>query len=95
MAEIRTSDFVFPGKFQNASISGGALRALLPPDCTLHGMRAAFATWAAERTQVAFEVRESVLAHQVGNAVSRAYDLRDPLDKRQQLMADWAVFCGF
>jgi integrase len=43
-------------------------------DEAVHGFRATFATWAADRmSRVAFEVREAALAHTVGNAVSRSY----------------------
>jgi hypothetical protein len=34
------------------------------------------------------------LAHTITSAVERAYRRGDLFDKRRQLMADWAAFCG-
>lgn len=34
------------------------------------------------------------LAHTISNAVERAYRRGDLFDKRRQLMADWAAYCG-
>jgi integrase len=57
-----------------------------------HGLRSTFSDWAAERTNHTHEMAEVALAHEVGNKVSRAYRRRDMLEKRRQLMNDWATF---
>jgi integrase len=57
-----------------------------------HGFRSTFRDWAAERTAHASEVAEMALAHVVGNKVEAAYRRGDMVEKRRQLMEDWAVF---
>ena len=56
---------------------------------TVHGFRTSFRTWAAERTDIPREVCEMALAHNVGNAVERAYSRSDLLEKRVRLMRLW------
>lgn len=95
VAEYRTaSPFIFPGYRRARPLSGAGFRTLLPAGTTIHGFRAAFSTWAAEQRSFAFEVREQALAHQTGNAASRAYDRSDLLAKRRALMTAWAEFCA-
>ncbi len=57
-----------------------------------HGLRSSFRDWAAEMTDYPAEMAELALAHQVGNEVERAYRRTDMLEKRRQMMEDWAAF---
>jgi integrase len=53
MAEVRLSEFVFPGRSENRPISDLGLRMLvreLRPGVTIHGFRSSFRDWAAEMT---------------------------------------------
>lgn len=59
---------------------------------TVHGWRSAFRDWGAEETNFPSEVLEKALAHQIPNAVERAYRRGDLLDKRRQLMDAWAAY---
>src|SRR5262249_54968734 len=68
------------------------LRRMNRSDITVHGMRSAFRTWAAENTSFPFDVLELALAHSVGTKVSRSYVRTDQFAKRRKLMADWAEF---
>jgi integrase len=61
---------------------------------TVHGMRAAFSTWAAEQTGFPHELVELALAHTVGSVVERAYRRGDQFAKRRQLSEAWARFCS-
>jgi integrase len=61
---------------------------------TAHGFRSTFRTWAAEATQYPDIVVEQALAHQVGDAVARAYRRTTLLDQRRRLMEDWARYCA-
>ena len=45
-------------------------RSLKSYDTTVHGFRASFRTWAAERVTDAFEVAELSLAHKIYNDLS-------------------------
>ena len=55
----------------------------------MHGLRSTFAQWAAE-SGVDFEVRETCLMHAVGNAVTRAYQRSDLLEKRREVLQQWS-----
>ena len=94
MAGIRTSDFVFPGRDPGKPISPGTLFAVLRglgrKDITTHGFRSTFADWAKEITSHQHDVRERALAHTKEEAYARG----DQFEKRRQLMADWAGYCG-
>ena len=59
---------------------------------TVHGFRSAFRDWAAERTTAPHAVMELALSHTVGSAVEQAYARSDLLEKRRELMNQWATF---
>ena len=63
-----------------------------PRAVTVHGFRTSFRTWASEVGHVEFELAESCLSHRVGNAVSRAYNRSNLLDRRRPVMASWANY---
>lgn len=60
---------------------------------TVHGFRSSFRMWAAEMTAYPREVAEHALAHQLPDAVERAYQRGTQFAKRQALMAEWGVVC--
>jgi len=57
-----------------------------------HGFRSTFRDWAAECTSYPDEIRKAASGHTVGDAVHQAYQRTDLLEKRRQLMNDWARF---
>lgn len=91
------SKFVFEGARKDRPLGNAAMRIALTakrPGSTVHGFRSAFSDWAGEETQYPREIIEWSLGHQVGNAVERAYRRGDALQKRRELMTDWANHCG-
>ena len=56
-------------------------------------MRAAFKTWAEERTNFPGIIAEMSLGHSVGNAVERSYRRSDLATKRRKLMEAWGKYC--
>jgi integrase len=81
-------DFILP-------IGRTAVRRLLQalrPGVTLHGFRSSFTNWAAEQTDYPSELREMALAHDVGDKVEQAYLTTKLVNKRREMMADWAAF---
>ena len=70
------------------------LKRLGHGNVTPHGMRAAFSTWAAERTAFPSEVVELALAHVTGSKATRAYRRTDRLEDRAKLMAQWSAYCS-
>lgn len=57
-----------------------------------HGLRSSFRDWAAERTNYSRDMAEMALAHNVGSDVERAYRRGDMVEKRREMMAEWARF---
>jgi integrase len=82
-------ELIFAGRDRGKSLSHPAMLYVLQrlgSDVTTHGMRAAFRTWAQERTGFQREVVEMCLAHAIGDATERAYARGDLLDKRRAVM---------
>lgn len=89
------SALVFPGRsgenpFSNMVFLMALRRMKL--EITAHGFRSSFRDWAAERTSLPREVAEMALAHAVENKVEAAYARSDLLDRRRDLMEQWAIF---
>ena len=95
--DLRQSDFVFPSA-RNEAANAHVMRKLLlrmgHNGFTVHGMRAAFKTWASECTAFPPELAEHALAHVVGSDVERRYKRNDLFDRRRRLMDAWAAFCA-
>ncbi|NMM38058.1 MAG: tyrosine-type recombinase/integrase [Glaciimonas sp.] len=60
---------------------------------TVHGFRSSFRMWAAETTNYPREVAEHALAHQLPDAVERAYQRGSQFAKRDALMTEWSAYC--
>ncbi|WP_236167392.1 tyrosine-type recombinase/integrase [Pseudomonas fulva] len=90
-----SSFLIFPGRNMDKLMADNSLRRLLKKmdmECTPHGFRATFRTWAQEQTKHESEVCEAALSHEVGNAVSKRYMRGTQLEKRRLLMDDWGQF---
>ena len=61
---------------------------------TVHGFRSAFRDWGGERTSAPRELLEVALAHAIGNQTEAAYARGDLLEKRRQIMEQWATHCA-
>ena len=94
---LHNGDLVFPSRFDRP-LSSASMMAVLKrmnrADLTVHGFRATFRTWAAERSTAPREVAETALAHVVGDDIERAYQRGDMFEKRRTLMAEWGAFLG-
>ncbi|MGX8011377.1 tyrosine-type recombinase/integrase [Mesorhizobium sp. ORM8.1] len=93
--DVRVSDYVFPGQKKDQPLSTSAMEMLLRRlgvDVTVHGFRSSFRDWAGDKTAFPREVAEAALAHEVGNAVERAYRRADSIEKRRKLMQAWANY---
>ncbi|GGE74688.1 tyrosine-type recombinase/integrase [Sphingomonas prati] len=88
------ADLIFPS-YTGRAISDVAVSKVMREmgsTATVHGWRSTFRDWGAEETSVDKDTIEKALAHQVVNAVERAYRRGDLLEKRRALMEDWAKF---
>ncbi|MCA0278907.1 MAG: integrase arm-type DNA-binding domain-containing protein [Proteobacteria bacterium] len=93
--DARVSDYVFPGQKKDQPLSPSAMEMLLrrlKVDVTVHGFRSSFRDWAGDKTKFPREVAEAALAHEIGNAVERAYRRADAIEKRRELMQAWSRF---
>ena len=90
------TDLIFPGMKLKKPLSDMTLLKILrdmKTGVTVHGFRSAFRDWVADKTNYPGEVAEAALAHANSNKVEAAYRRTDFLEKRKDLMADWAKFC--
>jgi integrase len=86
---------IFEGSKPGSPLGRNALAKLanvMKVDCTVHGFRSSFKDWCSEMTNYPRELAEHALAHEVGNAVERAYGRSKLLEKRRRLMMDWEKF---
>jgi integrase len=91
----KPTDYIFHGGEAERPMSNMCLAMLLRRmnvEVTAHGFRSSFKDWAANETNHADELSEEALAHTVGSAVRRAYRRGEALERRRQLMNDWAAY---
>lgn len=107
MPRIDGTDLIFPGT-KGQALSDMSLTAVIRRmngdtptwtdkdgnTITVHGFRSTFRMWAAESTNYPREVAEHALAHQLPDAVERAYQRGTQFAKRAAMMNEWAKFCG-
>lgn len=67
-------------------------RGELLTEAVPHGFRSTLRDWSAEQTNYPDEIRKAATGHAVGDAVKEAYQRTDLLDKRRNLMNEWANF---
>jgi integrase len=102
-AKLRTKNDqdgpVFPGGKGGKPLSNMALLMLLRrmgrSDLTAHGFRSTFRDWCAEATNYPREVAEAALAHALRDKTEAACQRGGMMEKRRQLMTEWAAFCGW
>lgn len=94
---IDDSEFIFTaprgGKFSDVALT--ALLKRMDIKATAHGFRSTFKDWAREQTAYADEVSELALAHVNSDATRAAYARSELIDKRRQLMQEWAEYSNF
>ncbi|MGR4877265.1 tyrosine-type recombinase/integrase [Pseudoxanthomonas sp. LARHCG66] len=98
MAPAQAGDYVFEGAKAGKPLSNMAMLNVLKrmerTDLTVHGFRSTFRDWAAEATNFPRELAEKALAHTVRSEVEAAYQRGDLLEKRRDMMVQWAAHCG-
>jgi integrase len=89
------SPYLFPGRSVQKPMSNMVFLMLLrrmEVPITTHGFRSSFRDWAAEATSLPREVAEMALAHTIESKVEAAYRRGDLLEKRREMMEQWAQF---
>lgn len=95
MPEHPKTDLVFPSPRSGSVLSDMALLELMRRqslEATPHGFRSTFRDWASEMTNYPRELAEVALAHIKTDATEAAYWRSDVLEKRRQMMIEWAEF---
>lgn len=96
MRAQKQSDSIFPGwRIKRAITDAGCLKLLRDmgyAELTVHGFRSTFRDWCAEHTNYPRDVCEMALAHTINDKAEAAYRRGDLLEKRTQLMDDWARY---
>lgn len=91
----QSGGWLFEGQRPGKPMSNMAMLKLLERmkvSCTVHGFRSTFRDWCGEATGFPHAAIEKCLAHEVANAVERAYARSDLLDKRREIMTAWAAY---
>ena len=95
MLKLEDCPYIFPsiksGKLSDMSLL--AVMRRMGVDAVPHGFRSTFRDWAGETTNYPRDLAEQALAHTLTNKVEAAYRRGDALEKRRQMMQDWADFC--
>lgn len=90
-----SDDLTFPSPYKEGQpLNLSAINDMLSRmaiKVTVHGFRSSFRDFAGDQTDAAAEVAEACLAHVLGQT-ERAYRRGDALEKRRQLMNEWADF---
>ena len=98
MKQRSTGDLVFGGERDGRPISDTAmtkaLRRAATGKPTLHGLRSSFRDWCGDQTDFPRDVAEAALAHAISNKAEAAYRRGTAIEKRRELMAAWAEYCG-
>lgn len=91
---IDGTDLAFPGtKGQPLSdMTMTAVMRRMKVTAVPHGFRSTFRDWAGEKTNLPRELAEQALAHVLESKVEAAYRRGDALEKRRQMMQEWAQF---
>lgn len=94
---LKPEDYVFEaprgGPLSDMTLSA-VLKRMDRKSITVHGFRSTFRDWAGDETQFEREVVEMALAHTIGSKTEAAYRRGRALEKRRDLMAAWAAYCG-
>ncbi|MCP5389160.1 MAG: integrase arm-type DNA-binding domain-containing protein [Novosphingobium sp.] len=95
---LRTSDkdcLVFPGKGGKQQSDMTLGKIVRPTGYTVHGFRATFRTWAAERMpKIPEAVAEAALSHTIPDRVIRAYNRAKFLEMRRTLLDAWGRYAS-
>ena len=102
LPKLAGSNLIFPSRTGKALsdmafsqlMRGMRERGELTVEAVPHGFRSTFRDWAAEQTAYPDEIRKAASGHTVGDSVKEAYQRTDLLDKRRNLMNEWAKFLG-
>jgi integrase len=89
----KADGYVFVGRRGAEHVTARALNPIVLP-YTTHGMRASLRQFLSEQTDTSFEIAENILAHAVGNSVTRSYLRSQSIAKMGAALKQWAHYIG-
>ena len=89
MAEKEGNLFMWQGRVISRDSPRAKLRDIIKRPVTMHGCRSTFRDWCAVN-EIDHATAEKALSHKWGNEVTNAYLREDLLEKRRELMQQWA-----
>lgn len=96
LPKVEGCPWVFPaprgGPFSDMALT--AVMRRMKVDAVPHGFRSTFRDWIGEYTDYPRDLAEMALAHTLESKVEAAYRRGDALERRRQLMNDWADAIG-
>lgn len=84
--------FKSPRGGQLSDMSLTAVMRRMKIDAVPHGFRSTFRDWVAEKTNYSNELAEMALAHVISNKTEAAYRRGDMMERRRELMSEWALY---
>ena len=94
-ASLGDSEFVFPAsRNPHQAINSDSLRTVrkqILGEGTTHGLRSTFRTYCADQG-LERDLAEACLGHVVGNSTERSYQRSDIIERRREVMQQWADF---
>ena len=92
---INHEGLIFPNVLNGQALSDKTFLLMLDTleiPAVPHGFRSSFRDWASEQTSYPWAVCEAALAHVSGDQAARAYARSDLLERRRELMQEWADY---
>ncbi|WP_409210659.1 tyrosine-type recombinase/integrase [Sphingorhabdus sp.] len=90
----RPDELIFAGK-GNRPLSDATMAKAqkeVAPNTTVHGWRATFRTWAADKTNFTRDIAEKALAHTLKDETEKSYNRGGLLEKRSKLLFAWGNY---
>ena len=90
----RPDEIIFAGK-GNRPLSDMTMskpQKEVAPNTTVHGWRATFRTWAADKTNFTRDIAEKALAHTLKDETEKSYNRGELLEKREKLLLAWSNY---
>lgn len=89
---VTTPVFGIGGAARSNMAMAMLLRRMSYGHVTTHGFRSTFRDWAGDATSYPREIVEQALAHTIQSKAERAYRRGTAVDRRRELMLEWASF---
>lgn len=90
----RPDELIFAGKGNKplSDMTMAKAQKEVAPSTTVHGWRATFRSWAADKTNFTRDIAEKALAHTLKDETEKSYNRGELLEKRLRLLSAWGNY---